>query len=67
MTPDVTDWQIVGNRLVELSKGYGIDGTRIYGVTEMEYNAGNWETTKKGQMFTGGIKARKYYKVLLNK
>lgn len=35
MTPEVMEYVIRGNRLIELSKGYGLDRERIWGVTEI--------------------------------
>ena len=64
MTPYVLDWEIVGeDKLIELSKGTGLEGEVIYGVTQMVWEDMKWQTTRKGLMFGSKEqqKARAYY------
>jgi hypothetical protein len=66
MTPNILSYEIVENRLVELSSGFGIDNSPIWGVTEMLYENSKWGTTKNSKMFRTPKEARKYYKLLIN-
>ncbi|RTL06169.1 hypothetical protein EKK58_06015 [Candidatus Dependentiae bacterium] len=63
MTPDVLEVaQTDDNRIIELSTGTGINGAKIWGVTEFdEYG----KTTRRGQMHTSLKSARKHFNVLL--
>jgi len=62
MTPKVREWEITGDgRVIELSEGNGIDGRDIYGVTEFEEVDGWLQTTRRGQMHSTIISARKHY------
>lgn len=67
MTPEILEHVITpDNRIIELSKGTGIEGNDIYGVTEFEYTDSRLETTRRGQMHTSKISARKHFNLLLS-
>lgn len=62
MTPNIREYQLTAdNRIIELSAGYGIDGRKIYGVTEFTVIDGRLETTRRGQMHNTIISARRHY------
>jgi len=67
MTPEILKYEIDGDRIVELSKGTGIGGGVIYGVTELVYEDSRLSTTKRGQMCRSKQVANRLYKYLLNK
>lgn len=66
MTPEIVDWQIKDKSLIELSKGHGLNGDRIYGVSIFEWVDGKWNTTKGGKMFNHDEhkEAQKFYNEL---
>ncbi len=67
MTPKVIDYVLTkDNRIIEIAKGEGFDGSDIWGVTEFAYEGKRLETTRRGQMHTSIQSARKHYKVLVN-
>lgn len=66
MTPDVEKYERIGNRIVELSKGTGLDGEDIFGVSEFEYKDSRLDTTKRGNLFRSHSEAWKYYQHLIN-
>ncbi len=66
MTPNVKEYVITpNNRVIELSTGTGIDGSKIWGVTEFEVTDGRLETTRRGKMHTSAKSARQHFNVLL--
>lgn len=66
MTPEVLDYEIAGNRVVELSQGTGIDGEDIYGVSEFIYDGHTFDKTRRCQLHHGKTSARKYYQKLVS-
>jgi hypothetical protein len=65
MTPIRRDYVILpDSRLLELSEGTGIEGTKIFGVTEFETIDGKLQTTRRGQMHKTLVSARKHYNKL---
>ena len=65
MTPKVKDYTLTpDNRIIELSEGTGINGEKIWGVSEFIWNNG-LETTKRGQMHRSAVSARKHFNILL--
>jgi len=68
MTPNIEKYTITTNgRIVELSTGTGVEGEKIWGVTELERIDGRLETTRQSGMFTTLKEANKHYKLLENK
>lgn len=66
ITPKVIKWERVGNRIIELSKGTGMDGAEVFGVTELEYADAVLSTTRRGSMFTTRKEANARYSELVS-
>lgn len=66
MTPNVIDFTITSNRVIELSKGEGIGGGTIWGVSEFTYDGVSFDKTRRGQMFHGGTEAKSHYNKLVS-
>lgn len=66
MTPTVVDFTIISDRVVELSRGVGISGGTIWGVSEFTFDGVSFNKTRRGQMLTGGMKAKSYYNKLVS-
>lgn len=67
MTPDVMERGKSGSYYYELSKGTGIGGGTIYGVTVLSYDEANGQAEREHDLSKGGIdlkEARKYIKEL---
>jgi hypothetical protein len=65
MTPIVRDFILTDDyRVLELSEGNGIDGRKIYGLTEFEIIDGRLQTTRRGQMHNTIMSARRHYNKL---
>ena len=65
MTPIILDYQVIDNRIVELSTGYDVTDKKIYGVSEFKDIKGKLETTKRGDVFWSYTKAKYYYMKLI--
>lgn len=64
VTPDVIEYEYIGDRVVELSEGVGLSGEKVYGVSEFVYENSRLESTKRGKMFRDREEAHKYYSTL---
>lgn len=64
MTPNVIKYEQVGDRIIELSSGVGVDNKPIWGVTEFIVENGELETSGNGDLFYSPKEARKHYSLL---
>jgi len=66
MTPEVVSIQTKGNRVVEISKGTGIEDEPIFGCSEMEFvHDLEFKTTSRGKMFFTLEEAKNHAKKLM--
>jgi len=65
MTPDIKWVELVGkDRLIELATGVGMNGKKIWGVSEFMLEHNKLETTKNGGCFHNEKEAKKHYTLL---
>jgi hypothetical protein len=66
MTPNIIMVEQYGDKVLELSKGHGIENETIYGVTELEKANTRFglQSTGRSEMFTDLKQAKKYYSLL---
>jgi len=65
ITPHVIKWEITNDRkIVELSKGEGLDGLPCFGVSEFEDTPTGIQSTRRGELFYNRHAAGKFYKKL---
>jgi hypothetical protein len=66
VTPDVMDYvQTQDGRIVEIAKGTGLMGEKLWGVSEFKDGESGLQPTGRGQLHYSLISARRYFNILL--